>query len=1264
MNSFFPSFKQTCLLWLLLFWCNLLSVEAKINGIRFKHLTIKEGLSQNSAKCVLQDEKGFIWIGTEAGLNKYDGYRFTIFESEVDDTSSLSNSFILSLCKDVNPTVLWVGTEHGLNRFNLETETFQRYLTNSDDQKSLSNNRILELYVGLDSVLWVGTEKGLNRYNPANDNFDRFFADSLQDNTLKDDYITALFQDRQGILWIGSNNGGLHSYDPQNNIFSRYVNDPNSRNSISDNTVHTIFEDQSGMLWVGTERGGLNSFDRSKNTFTRYKHDPSNPSSIGSNHINVIYEDQLGNLWVGMDVSGLNCFDRSTGTFAHYVNNPDDPLSLSTDGVISIYEDNSGGLWFGTNGGGINIFNRETQKFAHYTLPGINDVRPIYQDRYGVLWVGSDGGGLYKFGVGRSVIDHYRHDPHDPRSISDNRVYAIAEDDEGLLWVGTHGGGLNKFDRRKGVFVSFKEESGNLHSLGSDKIRALLIDKKDPDIIWVGTNGAGLNKFNRKTGMVDRFDHDPQNPQSISNNRIYCMFEDSQEVLWIGTMGGGLNRFDKQNQQFQRFQSDPSKANRISDNYILSIYEDTQGMLWVGTVNGGLNRFDREKNSFRHYSRKHGLPDRIVYDILEDSKGHLWISTNQGISEFNPKTGHVKTYDIKDGLQSNEFNTGTGFKSVNGEMFFGGINGFNAFYPDSIKDNTYIPPIVITDFQLFNKKVPIEKDFNNQAILKQSITMTNEIVLSHRDKVFSFEFAALDYVSPEKNRYAYIMEGLEKNLNFVGNRRFVSYTGIPPGKYVFRVRGSNSDGVWNEEGSALKITIVPPFWRSWWFGVICVILLLLLAGLYLKWQIEKVKRQRGERERRKMIETFSKVLEQGHAAVYRRVFESDNYEYMGDAIRGITGYEAKEFSFSFWHDVIIHTEMVGGLRDLTFEEVYQRVEKGEITRWISDMQMRAKSGEIRWIRDMATAVRDERTLRQVCVGILFDITDRKQAEAKLAQTSKELRKSTEELKEKNQEMEADLNMAREVQMAFLDKHPQRFPEHVPAEQSALQFFHRYLPAETLAGDFFDIFPISEHEVGVLICDVMGHGTRASLLTAYIQGLIEELLPIASNPSSFMKKLNIGFNSIMSQFQKGMFATVFYFVMNTKTGRINFANAGHPGPLLLRRREGLVESVRNGQKSAEPALGLFEDYAYTVHEVSIDDGDDVLLFTDGLYEVEDDSGQIFGKKRLLNSLQKQLSSGPEELLDQILGEVKGFSDTKEFKDDVCVVSMHVNHAVHA
>jgi PAS domain S-box-containing protein len=842
-------------------------------SIRFTHIGIEHGLSQSSIYCMMQGDNGFMWFGTEAGLNRYNGYDFDIFLSDIDDPTSLSHSYILAISKD-RAGNYWVGTERGLNLFNKKKEKFTRYNNDPNNPNSLSDNRVLAILEDSRGFLWVGTDNGLNRFNREEENFQRFLANPENPNSLSHNFIQCIYEDKSGQLWIGTRGGGLNRLDRKNNHFIHYKHEPKDIKSLSDNSVLSITEDSAGILWIGTEHGGLNQLDIKEKEFKHYKNDPNDPNSLSDDHVNVVFEDKTGVLWVGTNDGGLNIFDRKSMRFIRYQNNPDDPYSLGSNRVLSIYEDNMGGLWFGNYGGAINIYNRQAQKFIHYqTKPGnlnslsYNDVRPIYEDRSGILWIGTDSGGLNKFDRKRERFTHYQNKPGDSYSLSDNRVFAICEDFSGVLWIGTNGGGLNRFHRQSGKFYHYQYDAKNSFSLSDNRIRAIREDRYKQ--LWIGTNGGGLNRYEREKDQFIHYKFDPQDPNSLNNDRIYCIYETPAGVIWVGTFGGGLNRFLREENHFIHYTNDPSDPRSIGDDFILSIHEDKEGTLWVGTLGGGLNKFDPHSSTFSHYTEKDGLPNNVIYDILEDDDGNLWMSTNKGLSKFNPKSLTFKNYDMRDGLQSNEFNTGTGFRSKMGEMFFGGINGFNSFFPDKVKDNPFKPQIVITAFQLFNKSVPIGEMEDDRIILQDSIIETQNIVLSHTDKAISFEYAALHYASPDKNMYAYMMEGFETDWNYVGDRRFVTYTGLPPGEYVFKVKGSNNDGIWNEIGKSLNIIINPPFWKTLWFYAICILVAFTIAfGIY-RLRVRQLKTRKEEledlvKERTSQLGESNKQLEEAN----------------------------------------------------------------------------------------------------------------------------------------------------------------------------------------------------------------------------------------------------------------------------------------------------------------------------------------------------------------------------------------------------------------
>ncbi|MCP2597399.1 ATP-binding protein, partial [Candidatus Aminicenantes bacterium AC-335-G13] len=800
-------------------------------------ISTAEGLSQNTGNCIIQDHKGFMWFGTEDGLNKYDGYKFTIYRHDPKNPDSISNSYITAMYED-RDGVLWIGTAGGgLNKFDREKEKFIYYMHDEKNPLSLSNNFVLSIYEDSSGNLWIGTERGLNKFDRKNEKFIHFLHDKNNPYSISDNRIFCIYEDRMGNLWIGTQNG-LNKFLPDQEKFISYYHDPKNPYSLSNNVVRAIFEDKKGNLWIGTDYG-LNKFDRKNNKFIHYVNNPENPWSISNDLIRVIYEDRDGNLWIGTYGGGLNLFDRKNEKFYTYLYTPGIPFRFRGSYIFTIYEDDTGLLWIGTYGGGIIKLNKKI-KFLHYSHEpdnpnslNSNMVFSIYEDRSGILWIGTYGGGLNKFDRKKGKFTHYMHDPKNPYSLSNNNVRCITEDNEGNLWIGTYKG-LNKFDRKKEKFVIYKVDPNNPNSLSSNYIRALLVDREGN--LWIGTYG-GLHKFDKRKKKIIRYKNNPNDPYSISDNRVFSIYEDKDGNLWIGTLKG-LNKFDKEREKFTVYKHDSKNPESLSNNFVLCIYEDRSGILWVGTYGGGLNKFDRKKETFTHYTTDSGLPNNVVYGILEDEEGNLWLSTNNGLSKFNPKTETFRNYDISDGLQGNEFNSGAYFKSKSGEMFFGGINGFNSFYPSEVKNDPYMPEIVITDFRLFNKSLSIGEKFKNHIILEKSITETKEIILPYNANNFTIEFSALHFVNPHKNQYAYKLEGIDKDWNYVGNRNFATYTNLHPGEYVFKIIASNCDGIWNNKGMSLKLRILPPFWMTWWFRGLLVglILGLIFSGYWIRTQ--------------------------------------------------------------------------------------------------------------------------------------------------------------------------------------------------------------------------------------------------------------------------------------------------------------------------------------------------------------------------------------------------------------------------------------------
>ncbi|MBC8490932.1 MAG: histidine kinase, partial [Candidatus Marinimicrobia bacterium] len=550
-------------------------------------------------------------------------------------------------------------------------------------------------------------------------------------------------------------------------------------------------------------------------------------SSI-SEKITVIYIDSAGEMWIGTDDAGVNLFDPITGNSINYKIDPSEDHSLSNNKVLSIYEDKSGMMWIGT-WNGVNKYSKKSKKFARYThIPdnpnSLNDptVWSIYEEDKDIVWCGTDGGGLNRLDLKNSTNRTYIHDPSDPQSLSANQVLSIIKSSQGDFWIGTIGG-LSRLDSKTGKFINYYYEPGKPDGLSDNSILRLFEDTAGK--LWIGTYNSGIDILDLKNGKYTHLRNNPNDPNSLSRNKVTSIVEDSDGTMWIGTDGGGVNRYYPRTGKFTHYEHITNDRTSLSDNFIMCLYNESPSTIWVGTYNCGLNKLDKKTGKCVFYTVENGLPNNSVYGILPDNDGFLWMSTNYGLSRFNPETEKFTNFFLSDGLQSEEFNMLSYYKGASGRIYFGGIDGFNAFYPEDIKEKQFIPPVRITDLKVFNESIPFQKFVDSD----------NEIKLNYKENFLSFEFTSLDYSAPETNRYTYMLEGVNNEWMTSSSRRYATYTNLDPGKYIFKVKGSNSDGVWNPEPAVLHITIIPPFWQTWWFETFIIVV--CFSALYLFYQL-------------------------------------------------------------------------------------------------------------------------------------------------------------------------------------------------------------------------------------------------------------------------------------------------------------------------------------------------------------------------------------------------------------------------------------------
>lgn len=836
---------------------NELATPSTSPDFKFTHLSLEDGLSQTTVQSIIQDSRGFMWFGTQDGLNRYDGYNFVVYRNDPSDLTSLGDNRIRDIVEDTSG-ILWIGTEAGgLNKYDPSTDTFIRYKHDPGNPNSLKNNRVLSIWQDEAGFLWLYMDEGwLTQFDPTSETFNHYqFALPEQPNLATGQNIKAIYQDRNGIIWLSNDEDGLVSFNEETGQFTYFLHDPEDATTIGTGEILNIYEDETGNLWISAEGSGLNLLDRESGQFTHFQYDPDDPYSISDNTSRQVYQDTTGRYWVAT-ANGINLFDPRTGKFIRYQKDSTNPYALSDDNINSIYEDRGGVLWFGTNGGGLNKLDLGSIQFTHYrNLPddpnslSTSYIYSIYEDSDGILWVGGDDGVLNRFDRVNNQVTRYEPDADNPHALNESwSVSAIYEDSTGAFWVGTFGGGLHTFDRNTEQFQRYLYNSDDPDSIASDIILAIYEDSTGT--LWIGTDGGGLNRFDRQTNAFHPYIPDLDDPNDLRPGTVRGIYEDQFGFLWLTSWAEGLTRFDPQAEQFVNYQHNAEDRQSLSRGEIHVVHESQVGTLWVGG-SSGLDKFDRETETFSHYTEKDGLPNSVIYAIMEDASGYLWVSTNKGVSKFDPRAETFQNYNVFDGLQSDEFNQNAFFQSNSGEMFFGGINGLNAFYPEQITNNPYRPPVILTDFQLFNQSVAIGED----SVLQNPIWATEQITLNHDQDVFSIAFAALSYAAPEENLYRYKLEGFDDAWNEVdAKRRFATYTSLPPGHYIFRVQAANEDGVWNEEGASLSIVVTPTWWQTSWFRIVAGLAVVgLLAAGYsyrvrtMRWRTVELEKQVVER---------------------------------------------------------------------------------------------------------------------------------------------------------------------------------------------------------------------------------------------------------------------------------------------------------------------------------------------------------------------------------------------------------------------------------
>ena len=1219
---------------------------------------MKDGLSMNPVIAIAQDKKGFLWFATQDGLNRFDGYTFVVHKNKIGDSTTLSDNLLTTLFMDKTSNI-WVGTLNGgIQYFDISQEKFIRYSLLKKGAVDLTPKTVWQVYEDSDGFMWIGTISGLYR-------LDRKSGSIL---SIKDIYpsfsllskidVISIIETTPGILWAGSDTG-LFRLNLHTGEIKLWTYQPGDTTSLSDNLVLSLFQDKDKKLWVGTA-DGLNLFvENEKMKTVRFTHEKESSDKIKSrtkrkysifdtfepSTVRSITQTDSGTLWLATDY-GLIQFNPYDFSFKRHIHELSQPNSINSDLMRSVFIDNSKNLWAGSISAGISKLDLKPKKFEHFEKRLNNPfrftedyVRSILEDSKGNLWIGTVLGGAIFQEAGTSYITHFlKKDFSDGTSINNNNVWAMYEDKAGYVWLGTTMG-LNRFDPENRKFSYFENDPSNPFTISNNSIRCIFEDSRNN--LWIGTEN-GLDKYDPETKKFTRFFRIINISNTLCDNFVWKVIEDNNGFMWIGT-NNGLNKYDVLKDTFYTFKNIPNDTLSLSNNGIRTLYKDKRGYIWVGTQ-VGLNQIDPETGKNHPYYEKDGLPNNFIYCITEDSKNNLWISTNKGLCRFDPTAFKFKNYDVDDGLQDFEFNTNACCNTRSGFMFFGGPNGLNRFYPDKITENFFVPPVLITDIQLMNK--PLRK--------KTPLTDIRELNLTYKENILFFEFSSLDFTSPTKNKYAYIMEGFNNEWIYSGNRRSVNYTNLNPGEYTFRVRATNSDGYWNPEGPSLIIIITPPFWKTNWFYLICIVTTAVFIYSYIKWRERNLKVEKrileekvGERtselqQEKKKIEAINKELEK-LSIVARETYNSvmimdsqGEIEWVNEGFTRLFGYSLEEYKMvkgKTLYEVSGHTNI---------RELVKKCSE-EKTSLIYESVNFSKDNKSYYIQSTLTPITDENGKLKKIVVIDTDITESK--------------KNEEIIKEKNRDITDSITYAKNIQEAIL-------PQKTFIYNSFPEAFVLFKPKDIVSGDFYwfnhvknsqtENLPVNDFKV-VAAVDCTGHGVPGAFMSMIGNDLLNQIIIENKNidPGKILSLLNDGIHRALKQNEKAKHLRdgmdLCLCCLDTSCNELSFAGAVRP--LWILRNNELIEI-----KGDRYSIGGFTDPGspFTTHKVLLNPGDCVYLFSDGF---ADQLGGKNNKKLLTKNFKSHLISiqsvplrEQEQLLLQFFDDWKG----KEVQTDDCMV----------
>ena len=828
----------------------------EVRPMYFEHLTMRDGLSQSTVMSILQDSRGFLWLATESGLDRYDGYSIREYRRERGNEHGLASDYIWKIAEDARGD-LWLATiGGGVARWDRGNDRFQAFRHDPENPDSLASDAIRTLHIDATGRVWAGTERhGLDLLDPRNGRAQHFRHDTANPRSLNSDAVFALYSDREGHLWVGTDKG-LGRYEP---AAENFVNDVAQGGALDGARVRAIFEDHLGALWIGTLDSGLHRLDPRTGQVTAFRHSADVGRSLSNDSVRAIMEDDAQRLWIAT-ADGLNRFNRDSQDFDRYGRDADNLHSLRDDDVMSLYQDRGGVLWVGTRAGGASHWSPKSWTLGHYRSALFDNtaVNTFADDGKGTVWVGT-ADGLVEIDTRKQTERRYTSQTPAggvPLQLADDRVMALLHDRDGALWIGTMMGGLQRFDPRRRSVRSYKNVDADPASLPANGIMALYQDR-DGDI-WVGTFGGGVARIARESGQLTRFPSGSDDSSALSSPRASAIAEDPNGNLWIGTIGGGLNLLNRRSGRFHHYRRNDRDPSSLSDDTIYALHVDQDGAVWVGTAGGGLDRVLGDSNRaeavrFESDARLANMPSQVVYGIESDLQGGLWLSTNNGLVRLDARSGSARLLSEAHGLQADEFNFNAHYRGRDGTLYFGGNGGFNAFLPDAAPSHAPPPPVALTSVAILNRQLP----------MSALPAAARPLALAHDDKLVTFQFAALDFVAPENNRYSYRLEGFDPDWIDAGRAHQATYTNLDAGEYMFRVRAMNADGIWSQQDLIIPVKVAAAPWNTLTARLTYAAICALVIG-YL-WRVHRLRRARElnhKRELEQMVRVRTHELEE------------------------------------------------------------------------------------------------------------------------------------------------------------------------------------------------------------------------------------------------------------------------------------------------------------------------------------------------------------------------------------------------------------------